>query len=78
MTSIFGKQRNHCYINNLFFFESVMLNTYVHILKSTYLTKYKSHILSTQVYIFFKRHLKWALFRGDGGARMYIESNIKS
>ena len=44
-----------------------MLSTQEHILKSTYILQSSHH-----------EPFKWTLFRGDGGARMYIKSIIKS
>ena len=47
MASVFGKNSTHNYIDNdfflFFFFETVMLSTYVHILKSTYILQSTNH-----------------------------------
>ena len=69
MASVFEKKSTHYYIDNhffFFFFESVMLSTQEHILKSTYILQSSHH-----------EPFKWTLFKGDGGARMYIKSIIK-
>ena len=70
MASIFGKKGTHYYLNNNFFsfyFESVMLSTYVHILKSTHILQSTNHGPLSRRYL-----------GGDGGATMYIKSIIKS
>ena len=54
MASVFGNKGTHNYINNhffLFFFESVMLNTYVHILKSTYILQRTNHEPLSELYL---------------------------
>ena len=61
-----------------FFSESVMLSTSVHNLQSTHILQSTNHIFNAYRFMFFKRPFKWALFRGDGGAGMYIKSNLKS
>ena len=54
MVSVFGKKSTHNYIDNhffLFFFESVMLSTYVHILKSIYILESTNHEPLSELYL---------------------------
>ena len=55
MTSVFGKKSTHNYIDNhffsFFFFESVMLSTYVLILKSTYILQSTNHEPLSELYL---------------------------
>ena len=76
--SYLGKKSTH-YINLFFsfFFESVMLSTSVHISQSIHILQSTNHIFNAHRFMFFKQPFKWALFRGDEGAKMYIKSNIK-
>ena len=69
MASVFGKKNTHNYIDKhflLFFWVGDVKHMCTYFKKHIYFTKYKS------------RTFKWTLFRGDGGARMYIKSIIKS
>ena len=49
MTSVFGKKSTHNYID--IFFESVMLSTYVLILKSTYILQSTNHEPLSELYL---------------------------
>ena len=53
MASVFGKKSTHYYIDNHFFlfFESVMVSTYVHILKSTYILQRTNHEPLSKLYL---------------------------
>ena len=54
MTSVFGKKSTHNYIDIhffFFFFESVMLSTYVLILKSTYILQSTNHEPLSELYL---------------------------
>ena len=69
MASVFGKKNAHnCIDNHFFFFFWIgdVKRICIYFKKHIYFTKYKSQTF------------KWTLFRGDGGARMYIKSIIKS
>ena len=72
MASVFGKKSTHNYIITLtfifffFFWISDVKHICTYVKKHIYFTKYKPQTF------------KWTLFRGDGGATMYITSIIKS